>query len=72
VAEDQYAWLDHFADRLDLQPLREYCLKYSVLQQCMTRPYLVRRDQHYFGELRDDLAVPSMVGMPLIPTPPSD
>lgn len=56
TATDQYAWLDRFADRLDLRPLQAYCLKYYVLQRCITRPQLLRRNERYFGPLGDELA----------------
>jgi glycosyltransferase involved in cell wall biosynthesis len=53
---DQYAWLDRFADRIDLRPLQDYCLKYYLLQRCITRPQLLRRNRRYFGRLGDDIA----------------
>lgn len=56
TATDRYAWLDRFADRLDLRPLQEYCLKYYVLQRCITRPQLLRRHGRYLGPLGDELA----------------
>lgn len=52
---DRYAVLDELADRLDFRPLREYCLKYYVLQRCITRPQLLRRNARYFGPLRHQL-----------------
>jgi hypothetical protein len=51
TSDDQYAWLDHFAERLDLQPLQEYCLKYYIVQRCITRPHLIDRNRHYFPGL---------------------
>ncbi|MFI5529252.1 glycosyltransferase family A protein [Kitasatospora sp. NPDC051853] len=53
---DQHAVLDHFADRLDMAPLRRYVVKNYLLQQCITRPERVTRNAAYFGDITTDLS----------------
>jgi glycosyltransferase involved in cell wall biosynthesis len=53
--DDQYAVLDHFADRLDMEPLRRYVVKNYLLQQCITRPERVNRNAAYFGDAATEL-----------------
>jgi glycosyltransferase involved in cell wall biosynthesis len=53
--DDAYRALDELAEHIDLRPLQEYCLKYYVLQQCVTRPWKLRRNARYFGKHLDDV-----------------
>ncbi|WP_031075341.1 glycosyltransferase [Streptomyces sp. NRRL WC-3742] len=53
---DQHAVLDHFADRLDMAPLRRYVVKNYLLQQCITRPERVNQNAAYFGDVAAELA----------------
>lgn len=48
---DEYRVLDRMAADLALRPLQEYCLKYYVLQRCVSRPELLRQNDRYFGPL---------------------
>jgi len=50
-ADDEFQVLDRMAADLELRPLREYCLKYYVLQRCVGRPELLRKNDRYFGTL---------------------
>ncbi|GAA2263796.1 hypothetical protein GCM10010430_55470 [Kitasatospora cystarginea] len=54
--DDQHAVLDHFADRLDMAPLRRYVVKNYLLQQCITRPERVNRNAAYFGDVATELS----------------
>lgn len=55
ATNDQYAWLDHFAPRLDMEPLRRYVVKNYILQQCITRPERVIHNAEYFGDAANEL-----------------
>lgn len=52
---DQYAWIDHFAERLDMAPLRRYVIKNYILQQCITRPDRITANRSVFGEATFDV-----------------
>ncbi len=51
--DDEYRVLDGLAPDLDLRPLQEYCLKYYILQRCVSRPVLLRQNERYFGSHLD-------------------
>ena len=52
---EQYERLDHTAHLLDFGHLRNYCLKYYIIQRCITCPQLLHRNRHYFGDLWKEL-----------------
>ncbi len=54
--DDQYAWLDHFAPRLNMEVLRRYVVKNYVLQQCITRPERIAQNRAAFGSAAEELA----------------
>lgn len=54
-SEYQYAWLEHFAERLDMEPLRRYVIKNYILQQCITRPDRIMANRRYFADAAEDL-----------------
>ncbi|MFB6985864.1 glycosyltransferase [Streptomyces sp. NPDC056304] len=55
--DDQYAWLDHFAPRLNMEALRRYVVKNYVLQQCITRPERIVQNRGTFGSAAEELAM---------------
>lgn len=54
-SEDQYAWLEQFANRLDMEPLRRYVIKNYILQQCITRPERIMANRRFFADAAEDL-----------------
>lgn len=55
-SDDQYAWLDHFAPRLNMDALRRYVVKNYILQQCITRPERITQNRATFGSAAGELA----------------
>jgi hypothetical protein len=51
TAADQYEWLERFAEKLNMDPLRRYVIKNYVLQQCITRPERVLENTEFFVAL---------------------
>lgn len=55
TSDDQYAWLERFAERLDMEPLRRYVVKNYILQQCITRPDRILANPEYFGQASTEI-----------------
>ena len=55
TSDDRFAWLEHFAGKLEMRPLQRYVVKNYVLQPCITRPRLAREHADYLGPVADQV-----------------
>lgn len=52
---DEYEYLNHMIKNFDLTPVKRYIVEYYFMLKCITRPFLVYKNKHYFGNFYKDL-----------------
>lgn len=52
---DLYQRLNELAKEISLEEVKRYIVEYYILLKCITRPFLIRRNIHYFGYLAEEI-----------------
>lgn len=55
--DDKYKTLNELALNADYTGIRKYIIKNYILLKCITRPYLILKNKHYFGNFYNELEI---------------